>query len=198
MATTTFAAALLIFTNLWLIALVSFGVIASSLFLYILGSVGAIVGPSLAISLISVGADSQRNEGIQINKYSVSMFVPLPHSSVYQRSSHDTSPLAPILAELDLRSPPPCSDSPMDNCDNCRSSSCLSRTTLSQWCDRSRCGSMASRNWLLDLQSSCVARRGHAVSAYVQLSLKSQRSSSHTRILLTSDTASSLLLSSVF
>lgn len=76
MATTTFAAALLIFTNLWLIALSSFGVVASSLFLYILGSVGAIVGPSLAVSLISVSADLKSDETIQANNIkSASSFI---------------------------------------------------------------------------------------------------------------------------
>ncbi|KAK5953584.1 hypothetical protein OHC33_005528 [Knufia fluminis] len=51
MARTTFTTAVLIFINLWLIALTSFGTAASAILLYILGAVDNIIGSSVAAAL---------------------------------------------------------------------------------------------------------------------------------------------------
>lgn len=84
MATTTFTAASLIFVTIWLEAVVSFSVVASSLFLYILGSVDASIGPSLAISLscVSISNVGSRNE--DTNKRLGNTVVSLPHLAVRQ------------------------------------------------------------------------------------------------------------------
>ena len=64
MATTTFTAASLIFVNIWLIALVSFGVVASAVILNILGATDASIIPSLAVSITCVSTRPPRPQNV--------------------------------------------------------------------------------------------------------------------------------------
>lgn len=152
MATTTFTAASLIFVNIWLVAFVSFGVIASSILLYILNAVDVSIGPSLGTAISCV---SNMSRTLTRSDHNIgNAIVHLPDLAMCQRCSYQARSLASIMAELNLYSISTSPDSPVDNCNDCWFHICHPETTLSSCCTWTGCHCFASRRRMLDLQSS--------------------------------------------
>lgn len=132
MATASFSTSVLIFVTLWLYGLTAFGIIVCAVFLHILGAVDGTIGSSVAVSIISVTRVYQL-PGKGLTHALGRLHFRSSRPPKRERLSPPTTPLAQVLAFLDLRTAAPCLNCLLD-CDNHdRSGGGSSTTTVQKW-----------------------------------------------------------------
>lgn len=161
MAPTTFSTAVLLFINLWLIALTAFGTAASAIFLYILGAVDHNIGASVTVSIVCVRSSSRPEPSVLTNSCSVSTVLRLPRLPVDRVQLQKAEDVVDQNNDSAAESP----GHLLDRDDDCRAGQGAVPASLRERGRQGRCSCVAGWSWMLGVPCPRELERGHAVSA---------------------------------